>query len=218
MAASDADDRSGASKPAGFLRFRPLGLDLGDMLVQVVAVALGVILGFGATSWNEHAHERQLLHSTVQNIVAELASNDSGMSVVVHDHAASAAELAALAKSARASAFIPLATAKSALRSRGFGVNIPLDVAWQIAQSDQGLALLPYKDRYDLGWIYQLQRYYFTAEDRYRTSLMTLSEPANGNFYFEIADLANQMGAVVLAERQLAGLYKTEIERVRRDE
>jgi hypothetical protein len=201
-----------------FLRLRPLQVDLGDMLVQVVAVALGVVLGFAATSWNERAHQRELLHATVANIVDELRSNQSGMSMVLRDHAKAAADLSALVKTVKSPPYISLAKARTAIGNGKFGLNIPLDVAWQIAQNDQGLTLLPYEDRYDLGWIYQLQRYYFQAEDRYRNSLLTLSEPPNGNYYFEIVDLANQEAAVVSAERQLTGLYKTAIDRARQEE
>lgn len=66
-----------------FLRLEPVALDLGDVLVQVIAVALGVILGFAETAWNGHLHQQSLLRQTVATIVDELRSNQSGMRVVM---------------------------------------------------------------------------------------------------------------------------------------
>ena len=66
-----------------FLRPEPVALDLGDVLVQVIAVALGMILGFAATAWNGHLHQQALLRQTVATIVDELRSNQSGMRVVM---------------------------------------------------------------------------------------------------------------------------------------
>jgi hypothetical protein len=203
---------------ARFLRLRPIQLDLGDMLAQIVAVALGVVLGFAATSWSERAHQRDLLHATIGNIAAELSSNESGMALVMPAHAKSVAVYAALASGSEATAYMSREKARTVGGTGAFGMNVPLDVAWQIAQNDQGLTLLPYDDRYQLGWIYQLQRIYIQAEDRYRESLLTISAPPGGNYYFEIVDLENQEHAVVSAETQLSGLYKRAIDRLKRDE
>ncbi len=197
--------------PRRFFETRPLSFDLGDMLVQVVAVALGVVIGFAVTSLNERTHQRALLRETVGNIVAELRSNQAGMRYVEKEHAKSAAILAALV--AREHTSVSLEQGRRALRESGaFRVNIPLGIAWQIAQNDQGLTLLPYKDRYDLAWIYQVQAVYYNAEQRYQNSLLTLTESPNGNYYFEATDLANQMHAVVAAEHQLDALYTEAID------
>ena len=211
MRSSDTDVEPMKPARRRFFQTRPLSLDLGDMLVQVVAVALGVVIGFGATSLNERLHQRALLRETIGNIVAELRSNRAGMRVVEKEHARSAAILAALV--ARTHPFVTLEQGRRALRESGqFRVNIPLAIGWQIAQNDQGLTLLPYKDRYDLAWIYQVQLVYYNAEQRYQNSLLNLTESPNGNYYFQAADLANQVHSVVAAERQLDALYTTTID------
>ena len=92
---------------------------------------------------------------------------------------------------------------------------MPLSIAWQIAQNDQGLTLLPYQDRYDLAWVYQLQSAYYQTEQQYRTSLLTLAESPNGNYYFQAGDLTNQIQSVVEVERQLDVLYTHEIKHLR---
>jgi hypothetical protein len=213
---SDTGDESETPRADRFLRLRPIHVDLGDVLVQIVAVGLGVTLGFALTSWNERVHESGLLHATVGNVVAELSSNQSGMHGVLGDHAKAASTLLALLASAKASKSITLEQGSHALGVAGhFRENVPLSIAWQIAQNDQGLTLLPYQDRYDLAWVYQLQSAYYQTEQQYRTSLLTLAESPNGNYYFQAGDLTNQIQSVVEVERQLDVLYTHEIKHLR---
>ena len=195
------------------MNLRLARIELGDVLVQVVAVALGVVLGLGATAWNERNHQRALLRETVGNIAAELRSNQAGMRRVIAEHAKSASALAAFAGKAGKSMLVSREQAKAILRPSRFSVNIPLAIAWQIAQNDQGLALLPYQDRYDLAWVYQVQTVYYDAERRYENSILTIAEPANGNYYLQIVDLANQEQAVVRIEHQLDSLYAAALRR-----
>ncbi|MBD5656306.1 MAG: hypothetical protein IAI50_14165 [Candidatus Eremiobacteraeota bacterium] len=205
-------------KPAGFFKLRPLDLDLGDVIVQVVAVALGVILGFAVTSWNERAHQRALLRETVATIVGELRSNQAGMREVTAEHAKSFAILRQLVGRASATPTITFADARAALRNTGnFRENVPLSIAWQIAQTDQGLTLLPFDDRYDVAWIYQVQTLYYEREERYESSLVTLTESPSGNYFLEVADLANQLQAVVATERRLDELYTNGIAHAKKE-
>jgi hypothetical protein len=200
----------------GFFRLRPLDLDIGDVLVQIVAVALGVILGFAVTSWNEREQDRRLLHETVGNIVAEISANQTGMHDVLGPHAHSLKQLAALVKRAGKTRSISFDEAHSMVDGT-FPRNVPLSIAWQIAQSDRGLTLLPYDDRYSLAWVYELQSIYYDAESRYSDSLLTLSEPPNGNYYFQIVDLTNQLSAVVATEQQLNQLYTQTLAKAKKE-
>ncbi len=203
-------------RSGGFFKLRPLDLDLGDMLVQTVAVALGVILGFAATAWNERAHQRALLHETVGNIVAEIRSNQTGMRAVMAEHAKAAETLRRLvARSARAES-ISSADAGAALRSVApFRENVPLAIAWQIAQNDQGLTLLPYQDRYDLAGVYQVQASYSQQEERLENSILTLAQPPNGNYFFMVLDLTNQMSSISLMEHRLDAYYTQALTRAK---
>jgi len=195
----------------GFLEFRPVNLDLGDVLVQIIAVALGVVLGFGVTSWTERVRQRGLFRDTVGTIVNEIKSNQTGMRLVIKEHAALAAALAVPLKDPRRS--VSIDQVQRALMSRAFRLNVPLSIAWQIAQNDQGLTLLPFQDRYDLAWVYQLQTIYYGAEQRYQESILSFHDAPGGNYYAEAANLANQMTAVVLSERQLDDAYSRALKR-----
>jgi hypothetical protein len=194
-----------------FFRLRPFDLDLGDVLVQTVAVALGVILGFAVTAWSERNHQRTLLHETVANIVDELKSNKDGMAHVTAEHASAAKNLKDLVNKARPSRHVDLADFTKALRP--MRVNIPLGVAWQISQNNQGLTLLPYDERYALAWVYEVQALYYQEQEQYDNALLSLSESPDGNYYFQVVDLANRMGSVVGIERQLNDLYSEALKR-----
>lgn len=99
------------------------------------------------------------------------------------------------------------------LRRANAETNVPLGIAWQIAQNDQGLTLFPYHERYDLAFIYQLQTFCYQREQRYNEMILSISEPPNDNFYFEVVDLANQLQSVVGVERQLDVLYAKALQR-----
>jgi hypothetical protein len=201
-----------------FFTLRPLEFDLGDMLVQVVAVALGVILGFSVTTWSERNHQRELLRQTVGNIVDELRSNQIGLRQVMVEHTKADRVMQALEARSLRSEYASFTDSRAAIQRAGaYRENVPLAIAWQIAQSDQGLTLLPYKDRYDLAWVYQVQTIYYEAESRYGTSLLTLTAAPNGNYLFEVVNLANQLHVLVSAERQLDTLYTATLARVKRE-
>ncbi len=96
-----------------------------------------------------------------------------------------------------------------------FGINAPLDIAWQIAQSDQGLSLLSYDTRYTLAEVYQVQATFYEAEQRYGNSLLTIRQSPTDNYFVETLDLANQANVVVSAETQLDLLYTEALRKVR---
>jgi hypothetical protein len=199
-----------------FFTLRPLHIDLGDVVVQVVAVALGVILGLGATAWTERLHEQALFHETVGNIVSELRSNQQGLHVVIPLHTKLATELSALVKRAAPRASLSREQLGAVFRRRQFPENIPLGIAWQIAQNDRGLALLPYGDRYELAWIYQLQTFFVGNEQRFTDTLFSPQEPAAGNYYVAAESLTNQLDQLVGTEHQLDDLYTKALETARR--
>jgi hypothetical protein len=197
----------------GFFRLRPFDLDLGDVLVQILAVALGVMLGFAVTAWSERNHQRALLRETVANIVDEISSNKDGMSHVMVEHASEAKSLQELVNKSRSSRHIGVAEFSKALRP--IRVNVPVAIAWQIAQNDQGLTLMPIGDRYSLAWVYQVQSVYYQEQEQYKSSLLSLTESPDGNYYFQVVDLANELASVVSVEHQLNDLYAEAIKRAK---
>jgi hypothetical protein len=199
-----------------FLRIRPIRLDLGDVLVQIVAVFLGVICAFAVNSWQTHNAERALLHATLRGIVIEIESNRDSLRVVKVRHAIALRALVGIVHNARESNFVSSSELLKTLQARAnFGTNVPLEIAWQIAQSDQGLALLSYDDRYTLAEVYQVQAAFAESERRYGGSLLSIPQSPTNNYYVEAVDLADQANVVVLGEKQLEELYTDALRKLR---
>jgi hypothetical protein len=191
------------------MRIRPLRLDLGDVLVQIVAVFLGVVCAFGVNAWQTHNSERALFQQTIGGIIVEIQSNRESLRAVKGRHAVALHALGALLHKARGTAFISREDLVKTLQTHtaSFGANVPLDIAWQIAQTDQGLLLLSYDDRYTLAEVYQVQAAFTESLKRLGNSLLSIPESPTNNYYIETLDLADQANVVVLGEAQLEALY-----------
>jgi hypothetical protein len=199
-----------------FLRIRPLRIDLGDVLVQIVAVFLGVICAFGVNSWQTHNSEQALLRATLGGIVIEIESNHDGLQTVKARHANTLNALVGLLKKAHRTKFVSVIELLETLRTRGaFGINAPLDVAWQVAQTNQGLSLLSYDDRYTLGALYRTQDVFYDAERRFIDTVLTIRQSPNDNYFIEAVDLANQAKVVVVAETELDQQYVDALKKLR---
>ncbi|HTA39832.1 MAG TPA: hypothetical protein VK760_12185 [Candidatus Acidoferrales bacterium] len=199
-----------------FLRMRPLRIDLGDVLVQIIAVFLGVICAFGVNSWQTRNSEQALLRATLRGIVVEIQSNHDSLQTVKARHATSLRALMGLLVKARTTKYISITDLLLTLKNRGeFGINAPLDIAWQIAQSNQGLSLLSYDDRYTLAALYRTQGVFYDAERRYGDTLLSIRQSPTDNYLIETIDLANQANVVVVAETQLDALYTDALKKIR---
>ena len=93
-------------------------------------------------------------------------------------------------KKSRGNKFVSLVDLFKMLHARSaFGINAPLDIAWQIA--------------------------FYEAEQRYGNSLLTIRQSPTDNYFVETLDLANQANVVVSAETQLDLLYTEALRKVR---
>jgi hypothetical protein len=198
------------------MRIRPLRLDFGDALIQVVAVFLGVVCAFAANAWQAQNAERALFHTTMASIISELDSNQQSLRVVRGQHARSARALRSLIIASRKERFVSEEDLLQTLRANNsFGTNVPLDIAWQLAQTDQGLSLLSFDDRYTLAEVYQVQAIFYASEKQLGTSMLSIPQSPTNNYFIEALDLADQANVVVLAESQLDGLYTKALRKVR---
>ncbi len=197
------------------MRIRPLRLDFGDVLVQIVAVFLGVVCAFAVNAWQAQNSERALFRATMVSIVSEIESNQQSLRVVREQHAESAQALSRLIIAARRSRFVSGDDLLKTLQRDRFGTNVPLDIAWQLAQGDRGLNLLSFENRYTLAEVYQVQAAFYASEKRLGDSMLSIPQSPTNNYFIEALDLADQANVVVLAENQLDGLYTKALRKVR---
>jgi hypothetical protein len=199
-----------------FLRIRPLRLDLGDVLVQIVAVALGVICAFAVNSWETQHNQEVLQRATLRGIVIEIESNQSNLREASAHHVKTLHALLSLVQKTRGNKYVSITDLFTMLQTRSaFGVDAPLNIAWQIAQGDQGLSLLSYDTRYTLADLYQVQATFYEAEQRYGNSLLAIRQSPTDNYFVETLDLTSQATLVVAAETQLDALYTDALRKLR---
>jgi hypothetical protein len=130
------------------MRIRPLRLDFGDAVIQVVAVFLGVVCAFAVNAWQAQNTERALLKTTMASIISEIESKQQSLRVVRGQHAKSARALRSLTIASRKDRFVSVEDLLRTLRANNsFGTNVPLGIAWQLAQTNQGLSLLSFENR-----------------------------------------------------------------------
>ncbi len=198
------------------MRIRPLRLDFGDALIQVVAVFLGVVCAFAVNAWQAQNTQRTLFQTTMASIIGEIESNQQSLRVVRGQHAKSARALRSLIITARKDRFVSVGDLLRTLQANNsFGTNVPLDIAWQLAQSDQGLNLLSYENRYTLAEVCQIQAVFYASEKHLGDSMLSIPQSPTNNYFIEALDLADQANVVVLAESQLDGLYTKALRKVR---
>jgi len=197
------------------MRIRPLRLDFGDALVQIVAVFLGVVCAFAVNAWQAQNSQRALFKATMASIVSEIESNQQSLRVVREQHAESAQALRRLVVAGRKGRFVSGDDLLRTLQRDRFGTNVPLDIAWQLAQSDQGLSLLSFDNRYTLAEVYQVQAAFYASEKQLGDSMLSIPQSPTNNYFIETLDLADQANVVVLGETQLDGLYTKALQKVR---
>ena len=197
------------------MRIRPLRLDFGDALVQIVAVFLGVVCAFAVNAWQAQNSQRALFKATMASIVSEIESNQQSLRVVREQHAESAQALRRLVVAGRKGRFVSGDDLLKTLQRDRFGTNVPLDIAWQLAQSDQGLSLLSFDNRYTLAEVYQVQAAFYASEKQLGDSMLSIPQSPTNNYFIETLDLADQANVVVLGETQLDGLYTKALQKIR---
>lgn len=87
---------------------------------------------------------------------------------------------------------------------------IPQSTAWRIAQSNEGLGLLPYADRARLTGIYDLQDFYYEMEQQFTDQLTPTTLSPDGNFYLVLLSCESRLEDLTVAEDELARSYSRE--------
>jgi hypothetical protein len=147
------------------MRIRPLRLDFGDALVQVVAVFLGVVCAFAVNAWQPQNTERALFRRRWRASSARSSRISRAYAPCGGQHAKSARALTSLIVATRKDRFVSDEDLLRTLRANNsFGTNVPLDVARQLAQSDEGRSLLLFDNRYMLAEVNQTQAIFCASE------------------------------------------------------
>lgn len=149
--------------PSKRKRFRWLkrdGIDLGDAVVQFVAVVVGIVLGVFITQWVAHSHQQAAVHQAMNAIRTELADNRP----LLRENAT---------RWYKTATRLMKETPKNPKKSRRMcymwpgwsgpgGANVT-DAAYQTAIATQALAHMPFKQAHQVAEIYTFQSGYRKA-------------------------------------------------------
>lgn len=144
--------RPGEPSPAPWFRREPI--DLGEVLVQTIAVLLGVLIALAIDRWQEQASEQRNVASAIESIRAEIGRNREA-ALAHRDH------LEAMAERMRQAGATDAAPTACMGYPGWAGIELPMlmDTAYEVAIATGALADMPYDLASDVGGAYGAQRY-----------------------------------------------------------
>lgn len=135
--------------------FRREAIDLGDVVVQVFSVVIGILLALFINDWVTQRQQQANVDEAMRAIRAELTNNRT----VVRDYAGHMYGMAAAMQDSPANRNKPPQACYLWDRWSGIGGLIPLDAAYQTSIATQALANMPFKQAQDVSRVYGVQQY-----------------------------------------------------------
>lgn len=198
-----SDDRAGRD---GKSRLR-IKIELGDVVVEIVSIVVAILLALGVNTWQARIHRRAVLRNNVANIVAEIRRNARLLAPLERKHVAVDRRLQSVYLRAGNSEAVSSGRFMAVLQRAaptGLGVLQIQDIAWQIAQQDNALALMPYEQRAQLTALYARQQ---DLRANYSRTLNAIEGLSSRNAYFTLRATVLSFGDVVAAEADLMRDY-----------
>lgn len=151
--------------------FRREPINPGEVLVEIFAVVLGVLIALAIDRWRENMQAQATVDSAVRSIRNELAGNRK-------EAQAQAEHLSAMA-SRMQEANSDVSEQRSCMGYEGWaGLQSPmlLDTAYEVAVATGALAKMPYEQAGQVGAAYGAQRYVKDLQDQAATFLLAEQE------------------------------------------
>lgn len=138
--------------------FRHEAIDLGDVVVQIFAVVIGILLALFINDWVTQRQQRTNVHDAMRAIRAELGSNRTAL----RKYAAHTFAMADAMRTATRNHDLPPRLCYEWGGWSGIGNLNLTDAAYQVAITTQALANMPFDEAQQIaniyGWQSQLQK------------------------------------------------------------
>lgn len=144
--------------PPGRKRWRWLrreAIDLGDLLVQIIAVVVGILLALLINNWVTQRQQQAAVDEAMRAMRAELTQNR----VVVRNFATRMYRMATAMQGSPKNRGKPAQACYSWDQWEGIGGMVPLDAAYQTSIATQALANMPFQQAQVVSRIYGWQQY-----------------------------------------------------------
>ncbi|MGB3465398.1 MAG: hypothetical protein WBA74_09010 [Cyclobacteriaceae bacterium] len=175
---------------------------IGDLVIQIISVTIGVFLGFAISNWSESSRERDKYQSLINNIRAEIRENKSKIEQVIDYHKV-------IRDSSRAYVRLPVDDSYRPTFFRGINTVIMVNSAYQTGIQTGLLANMNLDQIQAINDIYSKQNAYEDFTNLLLSGLITMDFEENAKSMRKIARyLAVSMTDVVIKEQQLLQSYE----------
>lgn len=193
-------------------------IEPGEVVLEIFSIVVAILLALAVNSWQQRLHDERTLRASLANIANEMQINQRFVDHYRPHHLAVYRAFGALLsrrsqdRVVSFGEFIGLVERSS---PRGIGGVSLQDIAWRIAQTDQGLSLMFYRERTQVAEIYEIQSARRGALERYVQILSAPTLQPKDNFYFVALATYLALGDLVSAEDELGSQYTRELAALR---
>ncbi len=157
-------------------------IDLGDVVVQIFAVVVGILLALFINDWVTQRQQQATVDEAMRSIRAELALNRTGLRA----YAKHMFDMAAAMQNAPANKNQPPKACYLWVDWDGIGGLTPIDAAYQTSIATQALANMPFEQAQLVAQVYGWQHYVLKGVDLDASLLM--QQPHSLEFCADIID------------------------------
>ena len=143
-------------------------IDLGDVVVQIFAVVVGILLALFINDWVTQRQQQATVDEAMRSIRAELALNRTGLRA----YAKHMFDMAAAMQNAPANKNQPPKACYLWVDWDGIGGLTPIDAAYQTSIATQALANMPFEQAQLVAQVYGWQHYVLKGVDLDASLLM----------------------------------------------
>lgn len=136
-------------------------IDLGDVVVQIIAVVIGILLALFINNWVTERQQQSAVDEAMRAIKVELSANR----VALHAHAKHMFEMAKAMQDAPDNQNQPPRLCFKWDKWRGIGGLNLTDAAYQTSIATQALANMPFKQAQTIAQVYGWQHYFQKGDD-----------------------------------------------------
>jgi hypothetical protein len=188
---------------------RGIRIDPSDLALEIVSIVIAILLALAVNRWQEDLTHQRTLRESLVSIRQEIVDNRISLTqkMALHGRVAGAFMRFAMAHQRKADVTFPdVYRLFRSAAPRGFQPMHGDDIAWQVAQSSQALAYMPYATRISLTRVYDEQTSVYMAELRFLDAAFSPAAPSK-DYYAQAFAAALWLADVTNAEQELLRRY-----------
>jgi hypothetical protein len=193
---------------SGFFRtFRSVRINPSDLLLEIISIVIAILFALAVNGWQEHLKQQRSLYQSLVQIREELSANSRRLNSVAPHHRVVFQAYSALMHTGNRIPCAQIPSTFARVDPRGFGANIPITTAWEIAQSTQAVATMAYDLRYRIAQVYDLQKFYADQQERFINLMVSPQTYSGDNCWYAVYAIVSTVGDIDVSEDRLSEAY-----------